>query len=127
MSDQQRSRSRVAIDEEMDDYKKIADAEKAAQNGSGGSSKWLTLNPYVKGPLEDTKRTLTSEISRLQGLSTTSLPKGDDAYTQAWEALHKEGATKQQISSALSGARNAYLPKPYIDLLVESSPLPIDK
>jgi hypothetical protein len=117
LSDQQRSQSKKAIDEDAESYRKLAEAEKSQQ------IKWLTLNPFVKGPIEETKRSLDSEIKRLQAVVPTV--KGDDAYAKAWEALKKEGATKQEITTALGEARSMSVPPAYLEILSSSSPIPL--
>ncbi len=118
MASSDRTRSKEAIDDELAAYQRRVDAEKAA------GIKWLSLDPYVKQPLEDTRRMLESEIRRLENLQETSLPKIEAAYAQAWAAVTKEGATQQEIDSAMSQARGTQVPQAYLDILAENAVLP---
>ncbi len=113
-----RTRSKEAIDDELASYQRRVDTERAA------GIKWLSLDPYVKQPLEDTRRSLESEIRRLENLQETSLPKIEAAYTQAWAAVTKEGATQQEVDSAMSQARGTQVPQAYLDILAENAVLP---
>jgi hypothetical protein len=106
-----RSISEAALKEEQDAYKARLEKDKAAGH------KWPPLDPYVKAPQEETKRSLESEIKRLESLNTSQLPKTEEAYETAWTAVTKAGATPQEISTALSAASSASLPPAYLDLL----------
>ncbi|MCW1887740.1 hypothetical protein OKA04_23585 [Luteolibacter flavescens] len=116
MSGNDRSLSTAAIQEEQAAYTALLEKDKAAGH------KWPALDPYVKAPMEETKRLLESEIRRLESVDTAQLPKSEQAYETAWAAVTKSGATAQEVSAALSAARSASLPQPYIDLLTKAAP-----
>ena len=118
MTGAERSISEAAIKEELDAYAARLEKDKAA------GYKWPALNPYVKAPQEETKRSLDSEIKRLETLNTSQLPKSEEAYETAWAAVTKSGATPQEISTALSAASSANLPPAYVDLLKTASTAP---
>ena len=110
-----RNLSTSAIKEEQDAYMARLAKDKA------DGHKWPPLNPYVKAPLEETKRNLESEIRRLESTDTANLPNTEEAYENAWAAVTKPGATPQEISNALSTA-GGKLPPAYIDLLKKAAP-----
>jgi hypothetical protein len=116
MSSSDRNISTAAIKEQEDAYKARLEKDKAA------GIKWPPLNPHVKAPLDETKRLLETEISRLETGSTEHLPKSEEAYETAWAAVTKPGATPQEVAAALSTARGASLPAPYIELLTQAAP-----
>jgi hypothetical protein len=116
MSGSDRSNSTAAIKEEQDAY-----AARLAKDKADGH-KWPPLNPYVKAPLEETKRNLDSEIRRLEGTNTSNLPKTEEAYETAWAAVTKPGATPQEISAALSGSGISSLPPAYLEMLKKAAP-----
>lgn len=116
MSGSDQSRSKQAIEDEQAEYLARIEKEKAA------GMKWLSLDPYVKQPMEDTKRQLENEMRRLQSLDTAHLPKTEAAYEEAYAAVIKSGATKQEIDAALSKARSAGLPQEYLDQLTKLAP-----
>lgn len=120
MADRDRTRSQAAIDEELAAYKSRLDAEKAA------GIKWMSLDPFVKAPLDDTKRSLDTEIKRLENLQIASLPKTEAAYQEAWAAVTKEGSTKSEIESALSKVRSSQLPAAYQEILTKSAVAPTE-
>jgi hypothetical protein len=112
----ERAISDAAIKEEQDAYAARLATDKAAGH------KWPPLDPYVKAPQEETKRSLESEIKRLEALNTSQLPKTEEAYEAAWAVVTKPGATPQEISSALSAASSANLPATYVDMLKNAGP-----
>jgi hypothetical protein len=116
MGSADRNLSTAAIKEEQDAY-----AARLAKDKAAGH-KWPPLDPYVKAPLEETKRNLETEIRRLESLDTANLPKTEEAYETAWAAVTKPGATQQEISAALSTAGSASLPPAYVDLLKKAAP-----
>ncbi len=116
MASADRNLSNAAIKEEQDAYMARLERDKAAGH------KWPPLDPYVKAPLEETKRTLETEIRRLENIDTAHLPKSEEAYETAWAAVTKPGATPQEISAALSTASSASLPPAYMDLLKKAAP-----
>jgi len=116
MSSSDRNNSTAAIKEEQDAYMARLEKDKLAGH------KWPPLDPYVKAPLEETKRNLETEIRRLESTPTTNLPKSEEAYEAAWSAVTKAGATQQEISTALSTARSASVPQAYVDMLTKAAP-----
>ena len=111
-----RIRSEQAIKDQQDAYMARVEKEKAE------GLKWLSLDPYVKMPLEETKRYLDSEIRRLDNLDLTYIPKTQEVYEETYKAVTKSGATKQEIDTALSKARSASMPQQYVDLLTKAAP-----
>ncbi|MEK7952831.1 PTPDL family protein [Luteolibacter soli] len=118
MSSSDRNMSNSALQEELDEYMARLEKDKAAGH------KWPPLDAYVKAPLEETKRNLETEIRRLETTPTANLPKTEEAYDAAWAAVTKTGATQQDVSTALSNARSASLPQPYVDILTKAAPAP---
>jgi len=116
MNANDRVRSELAIKEEQDAYLARVAREKAA------GIKWLSLDPFVKQPLEETKRMLDNEIRRLTNLDPGNLRDTETAYEEAYAAVTKEGATPQEIQAALSKARSANLPAPYAEILTKAAP-----
>jgi hypothetical protein len=116
MSGSDQARSKQAIEEEQASYLARVEREKAA------GMKWLSLDPYVKAPMEETVRLLDNEMRRLQNLDTQYLPKTEAAYEAAYEAITKEGATQQEIDTAISNARSAGLSQEYVDQLLKLAP-----
>lgn len=113
-----RTRSEQAIKEEQSAYLARVEREKAE------GIKWLSLDPYVKQPLDDTKRYLDSEIRRLENLDLTNLPKTQEVYEETYTAVTKPGATKPEIDTALSKARGTSMPPQYLQLLEKAAPVP---
>lgn len=118
MSPSDRTRAEQVITEEQAAYQRRVEAEKAS------GMKWLSLDPFVRQPIEETKRQLESEIRRLENLNSASLPKIEEAYAEAWEALTKQGATQQEIDAAYSKARGAQIPAKYLEILADSATVP---
>lgn len=118
MSTADRTRSSEAIADDLAAYQRRVDAEKAA------GIKWLSLDPYAKQPMEETKRMLESEIRRIENLSPASLPKIEAAYAEAWEAMTKSGATQQEVDAAYSKARGSQVPAKYLEILASGATLP---
>ncbi|MCW1926421.1 hypothetical protein OKA05_27975 [Luteolibacter arcticus] len=116
MGGSDRSLSTEAIREEQEAYMARLERDKAAGH------KWPPLDPYVKAPLEETKRSLETEIRRLESTGTANLPKSEEAYETAWAAVTKQGATPQEVSTALSAASSASLPPAYLDMLKKAAP-----
>jgi hypothetical protein len=111
-----RARSEQAIKDQQDSYLARVDKEKAE------GLKWLSLDPYVKLPLEETKRYIDTELRRLENLDLTYIPKTQEVYEEAYKAVTKSGATKIEIDAALSKARSASMPQQYLDLLIKAAP-----
>lgn len=118
MSSSDRTRAAEAIADEQAAYQRRVEAEKAS------GFKWFSLDPFVRQPMEETKRQLESEIRRLENLNSASLPKIEEAYAEAWEALTKDGATQQEIDAAYSKARGAQVPAKYLEILADNATLP---
>jgi hypothetical protein len=116
MDGSNRSRSEQAIKEEQDAYLARVTKEKAE------GTKWLSLDPYVKAPLDETKRYLDTEIRRLETIDLTYASKAEEAYDEAYAAVTKPGATKQDVDTALSKARSANIPPAYIEILTKAAP-----
>lgn len=114
MSGNDRNRSQQAIKEEQDDYLARIASEKAA------GIKWLSLDPHVKQPLEETKRMLDNEIRRLGNLDPGSLRNTEQAYEEAYAIVTKTEATPQEVQAALSKAKSANLPAAYVEILTKS-------
>lgn len=111
-----RIRSEQAIKEQQDLYLARVDKEKT------DGLKWLSLDPYVKLPLDETKRYLDTETRRLENLDLTYIPKTQEVYEETYKAVTKSGATKQEIDAALSKARGVSMPQQYIDILTKAAP-----
>lgn len=116
MNGNDRVRSEQAIKEEQDAYLARVAKEKA------DGVKWPSLDPYVKVPLEETKRMLDNEIRRLGSLDTASLRNTEQAYEEAYATVTKPEATPQEIQAALSKAKSANLPAAYVELLTKAAP-----
>lgn len=116
MNGNDRVRSEQAIQEEQDAYLARVAREKA------DGIKWPSLDPYVKVPLEETKRMLDSEIRRLSNLDPGNLRNTEEAYEEAYAAVTKPEATPQEIQTALSKARSANLPAAYVEMLTKAAP-----
>jgi hypothetical protein len=116
MSGNDRTRSEQAIKEEQDLYLARVAQEKAA------GIKWLSLDPYVKQPLEETKRMLDSEIRRLSSLNPANLRNTEQAYEEAYAAITRAEATPQEVQAAISKAKSANLPAAYVEILTKAVP-----
>jgi len=116
MDQSNRVRSEQAIADETNEYLARVDREKSE------GIKWFSLDPYAKVQLDEAKRYLESESRRLGNLDLTYLPKTEEVYEEAYQAVTKTGATKQEIDAALSKARGVSLPQPYIDQLTKAAP-----
>jgi hypothetical protein len=116
MDQSDRVRSEQAIQEEQAAYAARVEREKA------DGIKWLSLDPFAKVQLDETKRSLETEIRRLSSLDTSSMPNTEAAYEDAYAAITKQGAKKQEIDSALSKARGANMSQKYIDELTKAAP-----
>lgn len=110
-----RPRTERAIADETAAYLRRVDSEKKA------TLRWLSLHPFEKGPMDDAKRLLESEIKRLSSLDPSKVPDGDAAWTEAWKVLSGT-PTPQEATAAISAANSARLPKAYIDLLSAKAP-----
>jgi hypothetical protein len=116
MSGNDRARSEQAIKEEQDLYLARVAQEKAA------GIKWLSLDPFVKQPLEETKRMLENEIRRLTNLDPGNLRNTEQAYEEAYAAVTKAEATPQEVQAAISKAKSANLPTAYVEILTKAAP-----
>lgn len=116
MDSSNRNRSELAIKEEQAAYTARIAKEKA------DGIKWLSLDPYVKQPLEETKRSLDIEARRLENLDLTNTPKTQEAYEETYLAITKPGATKPEIDAAMSKARSVSMPAQYLELLTKALP-----
>jgi hypothetical protein len=116
MEQSDRVRSEQAIQEEAAAYTARVEREKA------DGIKWLTLDPFAKPQLDETKRSLETEIRRLSTLDTSSVQNTEAAYEEAYAAVTKPGAKKQEIDSAISKARGFSMPQKYIDELTKLAP-----
>jgi hypothetical protein len=121
MNANDRSRSEQAIKEEMDAYTARIAREKAA------GIKWPSLSPYVKAPLDETKRMLDSEIRRLSNPNSSTQRNTEQAYEEAYAAVTKAESTPQEIQAALSKAKSANLPAAYLAILEKAVPAPEEK
>jgi len=116
MNGNDRVRSEQAIQEEQDAYLARVAREKA------DGIKWPSLDPYVKVPLEETKRMLDSEIRRLTNLDPGNLRNTEEAYEEAYAAITKPAATPQEIQTAISKAKGVNLPAAYVEILTKAAP-----
>lgn len=116
MNGNDRIRSQQAIQDEQDRY--LAHVAKEKADGI----KWLSLDPYVKAPLEETKRQLENEIRRLGSLDPANLRNTEQAYADAWAEVTRPGATRREAEAAVSKARGENLPQSYVDLLLAAAP-----
>jgi hypothetical protein len=116
MSANDRSRIEQAIKESLDAYNDRLAREKAA------GIKWPSLDPFVKAPLDETKRMLDSEIRRLSTLNPGNLRNTEQAYEEAYAVVTKAEATPQEIQAALSKAKSANLPAAYVEILTKAVP-----
>lgn len=110
-----RSRAREAIERESADYKKLVEAEREA------GIRWTSLHSFEKEPLNKARSLLEAEIRRLENFDPSRVPDGDSAWAEAWATLNGDpdpGAARD----ALSKARNARLPRKYIEILEEKMP-----
>lgn len=105
-----RARTEKILQEQSDEYLRVIEAEKKAQ------IRWVTMDPYHKAPMTQMKSLLEREIKRLEALSTSQLPDGDHAWEEAWTTLHGS-PTNEEAREAVSKARNARLPKEYVERL----------
>ncbi len=115
MSPGDRNRTTQALAEEKAEYTAQLEKEKAE------NVKWLSLNPFVKEPLDDAKRNLDNEIRRLGSLDTSNLPKTEEAYEEAYRTVSKQGVTKQEADAALSKIRGSTMPEAYMEILNKAS------
>jgi hypothetical protein len=116
MSGNDRARSQQAIQDEQNAY--LAHVAKEKADGI----KWLSLDPYVKAPLDETKRLLDNEIRRLTNLDLTYLRNAEQAYADAWAEVTRPGATRREAEAAISKARGENVPQAYLDQLLAAAP-----
>lgn len=116
MEQSDRVRSEQAIQEEQSAYAARVEREKA------DGIKWHTLDPFAKKELDEAKRSLETEIRRLSTLDTSTLQNTEAAYEEAYAAITKSGAKKQEIDAAISKARGFNMPQKYLDELVKLAP-----
>lgn len=110
-----RQRTERAIADESAAYERKIAKEKEEK------IKWLSLDPYHKGPMSDTKRLLETELGKLERLDTAKIPDGDAAWNDAWETL-SGSPDREAVSAAISTARSARLPTEYIEILEAKAP-----
>jgi hypothetical protein len=116
MNGNDRVRSEQAIKEEQDAYLARVAREKAE------GIKWTSLDPYVKQPLEETKRMLDSEVRRLTNMNPANLRNTEQAYEEAYAIVTKPESTPQEVQAALSKAKSANLPAAYVEILTKAAP-----
>ena len=115
IDERDRERTKRAIDEQSAKYKALIAKEKEER------IKWPTLDPYQKDPIMETQRLLKSEIAKLDKLDLSKTPDGDQAWTDAWDALNT-GSDRQAGTTAISAARSARIPQEYITILESKLP-----
>lgn len=112
----ERSRSQQAIQEEQDTYLARVEREKTA------GIKWLSLDPYVKAPLEETRRLLENEIRRLESIDLSKLPDTEKIFTDTYAIVTRQEVTRQEADAAISKARSANLSASYLEQLSKLAP-----
>ena len=115
--DNDRQRTERALADEAAAYQRRLAAEKEAGH------RWLPLDPYHRGPLEEARNLLKQEFDRLSAIDPATLGKGDAAWNAAHEAI-RSNPDPTELRNALAEAREAGLPKDYLDLLEKSAPTP---
>lgn len=80
-------------------YKKRLDFEKQKQ------MKWMTLNPYHKGPMDDALRNIEKERESLDKVDLSKLPDASGLYRTAWEAASANNRTRvEELAPDLKAA-----------------------
>ena len=110
-----RARAREAIELQAANYLKLVEAEREA------GIRWTSLDPYQKEPLNKAKSLLDAEIRRLENLDRSRIPDGDAAWAEAWTTLNGS-PDSEAAREALTKARNARLPREYIEILEAKMP-----
>ncbi|MEP4079940.1 PTPDL family protein [Haloferula sp.] len=115
IDERDRERTKRAIAEKDAAYERQIEEEKEKK------IKWLSLDPYHKRTMTDTKRQLETALGKLERFDSSKVPNADDAWNDAWETL--TGVTDRQAATAVvSAARAARLPKEYLDILEAKVP-----
>ncbi len=112
-----RERAKQAIEREANEY--LARIAKEKEEGI----RWISLDPFQKEPLSRAKSLLESEIRQIEKIDTVTMPDGDAAWAEAWATLSGE-PTKDEVRDALAKARNAQLPRKYLEILEAKAPKP---
>ena len=110
-----RARVQAAIEQRAADYQQLVESEREQ------GIRWTSLDPFEKEPLSRAKSLLESEIRRLEKVDTSTIPDGDAAWAEAWTVLNGN-PTPDDAREAMTQARSARLPKPYLDMLEEKMP-----
>lgn len=97
-------------------YAKLLKRERAS------GTKWLTLEGYHKGPMEDTLRAIDGMTRRLEVLDLSKIELIDPVYKQALAAISDGNSEKAR--ELLAKLTNMGLPASYITVLEE--PLPTE-
>lgn len=105
-----RARTKQILAEESAEYLRLIEQEKKAQ------IRWISLDPYHKAPMTQTKSLLEREIKRLTELDNSSLPDTDKAWEDAWTTL-RAAPTAEEAKAAITETRTARLPQEYMDRL----------
>ncbi len=111
MSTDDRAVSQKAIEDETASMQARFEAEKAA------NVHWFTTSPYNKASLEEAVRNGETELKRLAERKPLELGKdAGRAYHEAWAMIHN-GSSDAAVTTAISDAKSAGVPTPYVEKL----------
>lgn len=82
---------------------------------------WLSLNPNDRDIMNIVKNNLEQAIHHLSNLDSATLPDSEQAWTQTWTILSGEPSA-EEATLAISEAKAAGLPAPYLKILEEMVP-----
>ncbi|MBC7979638.1 MAG: hypothetical protein H7Y36_03640 [Armatimonadetes bacterium] len=118
MSSEDRAQTQRALDDEYAIITARFEEEKETRQG------WITPEVFHKESLEEAKRQVDTEVTRLQNMPK-DVPKTPlaEVYRKAWGKL--DGGTDEEKKTVIEVARQAKLPQPYVDRLVERAGLEV--
>lgn len=112
MNDRDRGQSAIAIRQQEKDLERQFEQQKGAKLG------WVTPDPFCKSALDHTITYGNAELKRLESpKSGKANPANGGKVFRDVMALAKRGADQQAAKNAISNAKQAGIPKKYLDQL----------
>ena len=98
-----------------------ARAQKLYQREKAQKKVWVTPSLNNKTALQDIQRTADKELATIDRKSKSLKADGGEAYRNAWEIIHKDGADPKEVKAAVAIARAARMPERYTKMLEDAA------
>jgi hypothetical protein len=107
LPEQERQEEEAAIEERDNKYAQRLQAERNEK------TKWPTLEPYHKRPMEETRRAIDSELEKLAAPKTAEFKAAGPVYREAWAAAR--GGDLEAGKKLVTELRSLKVPERYLE------------